>query len=223
MKLKYYLRGLGIGILVTAMILGLVTKEKGNMTDEEIKARARELGMVEQRTLADVGSISAQDTVLESEKGEEEKNTFPTATPQETVSNEDSDEKKEEIPVATEVPQLSPEPQVTPVPTEEPSVSPEVTEAPKDKEEKDSDEAETPLETEPTVQEMQVIELAIVRGDSSYSVSKRLVELGLIADAKEYDTYLCKNGYDKKLNIGTYKLHKEMTEEEIAKIITKTR
>ena len=135
MKLKYYLRGLGIGILVTAMILGLVTKEKGNMTDEEIKARARELGMVEQRTLADVGSISAQDTVLESEKGEEEKNTFPTATPQETVSNEDSDEKKEEIPVATEVPQLSPEPQVTPVPTEEPSVSPEVTEAPKDKEE----------------------------------------------------------------------------------------
>ena len=37
------------------------------------------------------------------------------------------------------------------------------------------------------------------------------------------DVYLCNNGYDRKLNIGTYELSIGMTEEEIAKIITRTR
>lgn len=47
MKLKYYLRGLGIGIIITTIILMIAnsgyTKE---LTDEEIIARAEKLGMV---------------------------------------------------------------------------------------------------------------------------------------------------------------------------------
>ena len=47
MKLKYYLRGLGIGIIITTIILMIsnsgYTKE---LTDEEIIARAEQLGMV---------------------------------------------------------------------------------------------------------------------------------------------------------------------------------
>lgn len=47
MKLKYYLRGLGIGIIITTIILMIAhsgyTKE---LTDEEIIARAERLGMV---------------------------------------------------------------------------------------------------------------------------------------------------------------------------------
>ena len=51
MKLKYYLRGLGIGILVTALIMGFTTKEGRPLTDAEIKAAAAELGMVESDSL----------------------------------------------------------------------------------------------------------------------------------------------------------------------------
>lgn len=47
MKLRYYLRGLGIGVIVTALLMGFVTREKLPLTDAEIKARARALGMVE--------------------------------------------------------------------------------------------------------------------------------------------------------------------------------
>lgn len=47
MKLKYYLRGLGIGIIITTIILMIAhsgyTKE---LTDEEIIARAEKLGML---------------------------------------------------------------------------------------------------------------------------------------------------------------------------------
>ena len=51
MKLKYYLRGLGIGILVTALIMGFTAKDNRPLTDAEIKAAAAELGMVESDSL----------------------------------------------------------------------------------------------------------------------------------------------------------------------------
>ena len=53
MKLKYYLRGLGIGIVVTAIIMSITNKPE-EMTDAEIKMRALELGMVEESVLADL-------------------------------------------------------------------------------------------------------------------------------------------------------------------------
>ena len=53
MKLKYYLRGLGIGIAVTALVLGL-TGGKESLTDDEIRARAAELGMSENTVLSEL-------------------------------------------------------------------------------------------------------------------------------------------------------------------------
>lgn len=48
MKLKYYLRGLGVGIICTAVIMGIALSgnEKEKLTDAEIVERARLLGMV---------------------------------------------------------------------------------------------------------------------------------------------------------------------------------
>lgn len=47
MKLKYYLRGLGIGILVATVILIIsFSGHKADLSDEEIIARAQALGMV---------------------------------------------------------------------------------------------------------------------------------------------------------------------------------
>ncbi len=47
MKLKYYLRGLGIGIIITTIILSIASgKDSKSMSDEEVVARASELGMV---------------------------------------------------------------------------------------------------------------------------------------------------------------------------------
>lgn len=47
MRLKYYLRGLGIGIMVTTVVLAIsFAKHCNTMSDAEIIARAKELGMV---------------------------------------------------------------------------------------------------------------------------------------------------------------------------------
>ena len=51
MNLKYYLRGLGIGILVTAIIMLVIAHTSGSsMSDEEIKRKAKAMGMVEEST-----------------------------------------------------------------------------------------------------------------------------------------------------------------------------
>ena len=48
MKLKYYMRGIGIGVIVTTIILVITFAFSGNnISDEEIISRAKKLGMVE--------------------------------------------------------------------------------------------------------------------------------------------------------------------------------
>ncbi len=53
MKRKYYLRGIGVGILFTAIVwlTTLLVSGKPEMTDEEVIARAQELGMVKQESV----------------------------------------------------------------------------------------------------------------------------------------------------------------------------
>lgn len=67
MRLKYYLRGLGIGILVTTVILMIAfARHPAKMSDAEIIARAKELGMVmEEKT---TGGTIPKATEQETEK-----------------------------------------------------------------------------------------------------------------------------------------------------------
>lgn len=51
MKLRYQMRGLGIGIIVTALLMGVASDNKIPLSDAEIKMRALELGMVESDSL----------------------------------------------------------------------------------------------------------------------------------------------------------------------------
>ena len=60
MERKYYLRGLGLGIAVTAAIMGIMTSREKTMTDQEIIARAKELGMVENTVLSDMNEEAEQ-------------------------------------------------------------------------------------------------------------------------------------------------------------------
>ena len=73
MKLKYYLRGLGIGMLVAALVLILSGNTGGGMSDEAVKRRAAELGMVEKDKAvlgdsggeADDGEMNETETSME--------------------------------------------------------------------------------------------------------------------------------------------------------------
>lgn len=177
MKLKYYLRGLGIGILVTAVIMGVTQgSRKETLSDREIRERAAALGMVEPgNSLAD---LEAAETPAATE--------IPEAI---------------ETPVATETPEAA----ETPAATEAPAATPEVTARPTQK----------PAEEE----EGSSYTFEIQAGDSSYQVAYRLQQAGLVADARDFDNYLCSKGYDRKLKTGSYEIPETATEEEISEIL----
>lgn len=68
MRLKYYLRGLGIGIILTVIIMMIsLSGRKETLTDEEIIQRARKLGMV----MKDEKVTGLSDAVTEKEGSEE--------------------------------------------------------------------------------------------------------------------------------------------------------
>lgn len=186
------MRGLGIGMVVTAIILGIVLGNDGqSMTDDEIKARAKELGMIENTYLTQMAEKKeTQETEIHSEPDITE----PTETESETE------------------PEFTTEPESETKPEQETETESET-----------ESEQESEPETESGQDEIQIVTITVNPGESSVSVSRSLAEAGLVEDAKEYDKYLCSNGYDKTISVGTYEIPMGTSYEEIAKIITKRR
>lgn len=218
MNLKYYLRGLGIGIIVTALIMSIAAGGKETLSNEEIKERAIALGMVEEGTLLE-DAQAALNTLENSEtedKVEEPQNPKENGTP-------------EEVPEQSE----TPEPKGTAEPEEAPKQSeneaseevPEQSETPKPEE---TPEPEVIVETEGIWQpdedrtDEESVTVQVMRGDGSYTVCKRLEEAGIIASASEFDTFLCQNGYDKKIRAGTFEIPGNADPEQIARILSGT-
>ena len=191
MKLKYYLRGLGIGILVTTVILSLAGVGRKNMTDEEVVKRAKELGMVESTLLSDLPDQTKTDEVRPTEPETSLQPETSEPEPEESASTPETPAAPEETTTTQETPAA---PEETPVSTE------------------DGNPDTPPGET---------VTLVIGRGESSTTVSKNLKKAGIVEDAAAFDRFLCNNGYDKKIITGTYEIPYGASEEEIAKIITR--
>jgi len=202
MKIRYYLRGLGLGILVTAIFFMISGKSSQTMSDEMIKARAKELGMSESVVLSEL-PVKEETTLLEEEEMPEETITVVAETEEtlveESVAEESNEKVVEEITeeVAEEVA----------IETEE-EIAEEFTQA------------EPVTETEVQIAEnTEPIVIAVNRGEGSDTVSGRLQEAGLVADAHEYDKYLMANGYDKRIGVGNHTIPAGATWEDIAKIL----
>lgn len=206
MNLKYYLRGLGIGIVVTALIMGITASRKEPLSNAEIKERAKALGMVEQSEGTLLNDFETKESPsTEPEKTDETLNPTPEADITEpdgdTVADVEDVEEKQEV--------STPE---TPAEVLDPTPEPDVTEP-----EADADPTPEVLAGEETEQgeENQVsgggMMLQIARGDGSYAVSKKLEEAGLVDSATDYDLFLYQNGYDKKIRQGVLKFRQART------------
>ena len=228
MKLRYYLRGLGIGMVVTAILMGVALKDGQPLSDAEIRVRAMELGMVDRdsRTLAD--------NQAPQEPGEPSSD-----VPSSAVAPEESPEVTSALdPAATagapeESPEITstPDPATTATPTVAPTESPDlplkplpmVTPKPSQTASPDPISAGVQPPAEGMPEQPETVTFVVSSGQSSYTVSKSLVEAGLVEDASEFDRYLEENGYSKRISTGTYEIPLGSTQEEIAKIITRSR
>lgn len=217
MNLKYYLRGLGVGIVVTSLILGIgLGSRKETLSNEEIKERARELGMVEE-------SITVAEAAAQKEEEAQEAEVTVAPVPEE---NAESDAE----PIVSAEPEVSSEPAVStgaaPEASEKPNVSAasepaastaaEAGATPEAGVKPVADEAE---EDNGTAPEKEIVDITINPGEGSYVISQKLEQSGLIDDAAEYDAYLCDNRFHTKLRAGVHKIPMGSTREEIAKLL----
>lgn len=194
MERKYYLRGLGIGIAVTAIIMGVSLSGDKAMTDEEIIARAKELGMVENTVLADTEDKDARG----------------------------ADEREQ------------PEAADSPAAGEEDDSAPEVDEddgsaATGEEDGSGSEPADDSADGEDDgaienvnegITSAAVKTITISHGDGSYTVARKLADVGVVTSAATFDTFLCQNGYDKRLRTGTFSIPADASDEQIARIVT---
>lgn len=226
MKRKYYLRGLGLGILITSLVF--IVAGPSEPTEEEIIKRAEELGYVKGEEAA--SGINLKDLLgtgtpvpSPTEKASATKTPVPTDIPEEMVPVTETPEPTAEptetlVPTATStpVPTLTPVPTKEPVPT--PTLTPVPTMAPTPTENLQA--TATPQPTKATESSVFTADIAVERGDSATKVCKKIQAAGILNDGDVLLNYLISNQLVDYINIGTYTMSSAMTLEEMAKQLT---
>ena len=237
MKLRSYLRGIGIGVMATALILHFSGSGKNTeMTDAQIRARAAELGMVERMTLADTAGekpTAPPRTTEEPTPEPPEDRGEPTLEPTSEPTEEAVPTEETPTPEATVTPEATPTPEPTATPTPEPTATPTpeptATPTPEPTATPTPEPTATPTPTQATVPantnpgyaiNTEDKTVTVRSGDGSQTVARRMVEAGIVTSAKELDDYLCAHGYDRKICVGVHTIPAGASYEEIGKIIT---
>lgn len=235
MKLRYQMRGLGIGMFVTALLMGIATGEKIPLSDAEIRAKALELGMVESDSLrlTDLQNAQPSSEPAGSQPPGDEALPSGSGGGQEDAEGSGTAPEGEESPEGGRGQEDSEESGTAPE-GEEPSGSGRGQEgtgesgtAPEGEESPESGIGpggqENPSEPGSDPEGDRRITVVIEAGMDSYSISKMLAESGLVEDASEFDEYIYGLGYSRYIQAGTYEIFQGTDMEEIAKIITGNR
>lgn len=192
MRLKYYLRGAGVGVIVSTLILMIAFHVySGRQTAAEPETEAPDL------TIAEALSEREQEqTELETET---ELIVPPKETEPVTETEIESEAESEEEAA------------------EEPEDSADTANA-ADTEEESAEEAEE--EPEAPVPTGRTVTIQIYHGDSPSMVANRLAGAGIIEDADGFYRYLVQNGLNDSLEVGSFSIPEGADFPEIAKILT---
>ncbi len=232
-KKKYYMRGLGLGILITATILTLVHADD-RMTDEKVIKRAKELGYVLPENtnvdpkqpididaikskltptpeISDVSMIDDTDVTLTPTPAFTD---TPTAVPTKVVLPT-STPKPTGIYFATATPTFTP----TPLPTKTPR--PNYTSKPTSTLKPVFTPSPIPSPT-PYLEHGSVVTATITvePGMPSYMVCSMVVDSGIVEDGNALSKYAIMKGLEGNFQIGSFTLRSDMSFNEILTILT---
>ncbi len=225
MRLRYYFRGLAVGIVLTTIIFSIVHSDRKPMTDVQIRQRALALGMIESDSVRlsslqgesgaqSDGHVGGESTAPGAVSGNDGNVTGESKTPGATGGSGGSD-----LPGSASAGSEA----ATGSDGSIPESGSGMTEA----ESNSAPGSGTDIAGEPESSEQgeraETVTFRIQNGAGSSGVSRDLAAAGLVEDAAAFDTFLCDNGYSKRLRAGTYEIVPGSSEEEIARIITQGR
>ena len=248
MKLKYYLKGIGVGIIFATFVLAISFAFNGDkMSEQEIVEAAMELGMVWPSSQKDDETTSAPTesettteketttTPTESETPTEETTTMPTesetTTEEEettTTPTESETTTEEETTTTPTESETTTEEETTTTPTESKTTTGEETTTKSTESETTTGEetTTTPIEPESTTEKEttsmnsnESVTIRVLKGMSSDEVAKLLLDAGVIEDDRAFDRYIIRKGYAERIRIGTFQIKINATYDEIIRII----
>jgi len=230
-KLKIYLRGLGIGIMVTALILAIANLNRKNntMTDAEVIARAQELGMVSSNSYSltdaesDKANANSQNTADEidgnsaSDNGTDNQN----VDDQNSDNQDNTDNSASDSLDGTDSSDNTDNAGNTGNTTDD-TASGIDTSADADASNGDNQNTDTSATgtTDNTTATGEEISITVSAGSGSETLAASLLRAGLIDDSKAFNDYMVSNGYATRIRVGTFQIPMGSTYEEICKIVT---
>lgn len=226
MRLKYFLRGLGIGIVVTTIILAISHNAGRRMSDSEVIGRAKELGMAYTTAAQENSTESAAETTeIETDTtepvttGQESTTDTEAGSTAETESSEASTTAQETTGVRETTTQQETTTQETTI--QETTTTRTAQESTTETtHEASTTEAETTqAENESTETEASTVityTLTIASGMSSNTVCDILKKNGIIADSGDFDRFLVSSGYADRIRVGSFEVNSGMSYDELA-------
>lgn len=205
MKLKYFLRGVGVGIIFGSLIMlvAYLTSGAGKLSDEEIIERAENLGMVKEENLVVIGDENQDKTSEESNLTTEE--VVETTIEQKTTEQATTEQAK--------------------VDTTDEGTTQEIIQGSDVSLEGVVDGAINPTTEESTTQSADstyvTAKISVTSGMTSTEIAMLLQDAGIIDDYLDFDEFLNTNGYSTQLKINDYEFNSNMTYEELAKELIK--
>lgn len=207
--MRRFLQGLGLGLVIAAVVMGIGLRNNGSIADESIVDKARELGMVFPQGSEEPMDV---DEIVATPSGDTEAASGSGAR----GAGVGGDEKM----APTQKPKATKKPKSTKEPTEEPDQSDGprattktggvVTEKPRI--------TETPEDLKP--EKGTTILFTVRPGYLSSSVARDMRYLGIIDDEVAFDHYLSDHGLGTKILDGDFKLKVGDSYANLARILT---
>lgn len=206
MKRKYYMRGLGLGIIFTS-ILFMIGIALGNpMSDAAVRRRARQLGMVE----ADTASGDADSRTLKEIQDEEEKKNSSkassTSSSSTTVTTDPKTGQKTTTTTTTKQHASG----------DKPDDGKAFDDQQKQDDKKEKTDGTKKVSKTTTKPSNSKISVSISSGDTSDDVGKKLQSAGIVDSGSDFNHYLEQHGYDRTIHSGTYTFEKGSSYSSIA-------
>ncbi|SEF51274.1 hypothetical protein SAMN04487934_101409 [Eubacterium ruminantium] len=217
MKVKYYLRGIGIGLLIGVIIMFAAMKtlgyEKKSENTETEKVVSNNTGSDKKTEKAT--EKTEKPTEVATEKTEKTTEATTEKTEKTTEATTEKTEKTTEA--TTEKTEKTTEATTEKTETTEATTekTEETTEATTEDTEKSTDET-----TEKTTEDNGTVTIVVERGMYSTTVAKMLQDAGIVEDYLDFDRWLDATGYSFIIGVGEFSFHKGMTYEEIAAVLT---
>ena len=223
MKFKYMIRGLGLGVIITAAVLGAYNR---NAVADARVAVLKDYGLDGESPLAEETSTAEEASAAESTEpvimrdDEKEAEIEPVLDAAKDAENSDNGASDGQAPNGDPSDGEVSDGEVSDGNTSDSQASNAAPSGQETPEQGSSAIVVVPSDEEEVSGE--TVEIVIESGDDSGTVSRKLQNAGVIENASEFDAFLMQHGYDKKISTGKKVIGVADTWQEIADKISRS-